>query len=329
MSVRDVVRGVEDRRRILPVIRRPLTSSTIVAFLVLIVFWAVTDILIPGFATLNHTQYVLQTGAFLGIVAAGQTLVVMMGGIDLSVSGVLALGGVVCAQLISANDVNPAVAIIVALAICTAIGLVNGFGILHLGLPPLVMTLAVLTIIQGGLLLYTAGSPRSATVPFLNTVADGNSLGIPNAFWVWVAILVFGVWLLSYSRYGRYAYAIGVNIRAARLSGVPLRGTTYLMYAVCGLLAGVAGILLFGYTNNSYLTMGDPYLLGSIAAVVLGGTSILGGKGHFLGTVAGALLLTVLGSVLPVWNIPQAGRDVIEGVLIILLLLAYARERAD
>lgn len=310
-------------------VRQILANGTLLAFLVLLVFWGITDALVHGFATLNHTQYVLQIGAFLGIVAAGQTLVVMMGGIDLSVSGVLALGAVVCAQLISANNVNPAIAVVIALVVCVSIGLVNAFGIVRLGLPPLVMTLAVLTIIQGSLLIYTSGSPKSANVPFLGALSSGSTADIPNAFWVWVVVSVLGVWLLNFSRFGRYVYAIGVNPVAARLSGVNVYLTTYLMYATCSLFAGIAGILLFGYTGNSYLTMGDPYLLGSIAAVVLGGTSILGGRGQFVGTIGGALLLTVLNSVLPVWNIPQAGRQILEGALIIILLLVYARERTS
>jgi len=326
MSANAAVSRPEDRQSLSGLIRN---NATILAFLVLIVFWGATDVLVNGFFTLGHTQDILQFGAFLGIVAAGQTLVIMMGGIDLSVSGVLALGAVVCAQLIAANNFNPAVAIVIALVVCFAIGLLNGFGVLVLRLPPLVMTLAVYTIIQGGLLIYTQGSPKSANVPFLNALANGTILQIPNAFWLWAVISLFCLWLLSYSRFGRYVYAIGVNARAARMSGVNVTSTSYLMYGFCSLLAGVAGILLFGYTGNSYLTMGDPYQLGSIAAVVLGGTSILGGRGNYLGTIAGALLLTVLNSVLPVWNIQQAGREVIEGALIVLLLLAYAREKAE
>ncbi len=310
-------------------LRQVLSNGTVLAFIVLVIFWLATNALVPNFATLGHTRFILQTGSFLAIVAAGQTLVIMMGGIDLSVSGVLALGAIVCAQMISVNHFDPAVAIAVSLVVCSMIGLLNGFGVHVLRLPPLVMTLAVVTIIQGALLVYTAGSPKSASVDSLEALANGNTLGVPNAFLALVVVSVFCVWLLNFSRFGRYVYAIGVNAQAARLSGVNITSTTYLMYGLSGLLAGVAGLLLFGFTGNSYLGMGDPYQLGSIAAVVLGGTSILGGRGHYLGTIAGALLLTILSSVLPVWNIPQAGRDVTQGLLIIVLLLVYARERAD
>jgi ribose transport system permease protein len=308
-------------------VRRDLSNRTVLAFVVLVLFWIATNVWVPNFATVGHTQYVLQTGAFLGLVAAGQTLVIIIGGIDLSVSAVLALGAVVCAQLISANHLDPLEAIAISLAISTLVGFGNGLGIRKLRLPPLVMTLATLTIIQGGLLLYTNGSPKSARVPILQFLANDKTLGIPTAFLLLMVVSVFCIWLLNYSRFGRSAYAMGINAQAARLSGVNLDRTTYLMYALSGLLSGIAGLVLFGFTDNSYLAMGNPYQLGSIAAVVLGGTSILGGRGHYLGTVAGALLLTILTGLLPVLNIPQAGQNITQGLVVLGLLLIYSRER--
>lgn len=307
--------------------RARLTTTTALAYGVLVVLWLVTSLTVQGFGTIGHIRYVLQTGAFLGIVAAGQTLVVMTGGIDLSVAGVMALGAVVCPQLVTVSHLAPGLAIVLALAVCIVVGLTNGAGIAFLGVPPLVMTLAIESVIEGGLLIYTQGSPEGTHIAFLDTVANTSAVGLPTPFWIWMAISLGCLWLLVLSRHGRAMYALGANPLAARLSGVPVALTTLLVYALCSLLAGVAGLMLFGYSNSSDLSIGAPYVLNSIAAVVLGGTSILGGRGTYLGTIAGTLLIVVITTLLNVWNISEAGRQLVEGVLIILLLLIYARER--
>ncbi len=182
-------------------------------------------------------------------------------------------------------------------------------------------------MISGALLIYTNGSPSSAQIPLLDALANGSVAGIPLATVLWLAIAAAGVWLLHLSRLGRYAFALGTSEPASRASGVPVPVTTLVMYAACALLAGVAGLVLLGFTGTSSLTMGNPYQLLSIAAVVLGGTSILGGRGHLLGTVAGALLLTLLTALLVAWNLSEGLRQVSLGLLIIVLLLVYARER--
>jgi ribose transport system permease protein len=150
---------------------------------------------------------------------------------------------------------------------------------------------------------------------------------VPWAFVLWLAVTAAAGWLLHLSRTGRYAFALGAGEDAARASGVPLGATAFTAYVSCAVLAGVAGLVLLGFTGTSSLTMGNPYQLLSIASVVLGGTSILGGRGHLLGTVGGALLLTLLTALLISWNLSEGVRQVVLGVLIIGLLLVYARER--
>lgn len=297
-----------------------------IAYVVLVVVWLVTSLLISGFATLDHVYYILQIGSFLGIIAAGQTLVVIMAGIDLSVSGAVTLAAVVASQFLAAGY-GVTIAAAAALLASAAVGLVNAGGIVLLGVSPMVMTMAVVSIIEGVLLILTNGTPPAGKSPILNLLASGRLVGgVPNSVLIWIAVTLFVVWLLNYSRFGRYAYAIGTNPTAAEYSGVPIGFANVLFYVLCSVLAGLSGLLLLGYTGNPYLTMGTPYQLSSIAAVVLGGTSILGGRGSYLGTIAGALLLTVIISVLTVFNMSEAGRQVIQGALIIALLLVYGRD---
>jgi ribose transport system permease protein len=295
------------------------------AFAVLVITWAAAIGFVKGFDSVSSVRYILQTAAFLGIIAVGQTLVVMMSGIDLSVSGVVALSAVVCAQVTGSS--GGTAGILAALAISVTVGVVNAAGVTWLRVPPMVMTLATGTIIAGALLVYTNGAPKSASVPLLDALANDTLLGVPQSFLLWLGISAVAVWLLHFSRTGRYMFALGTSGPASRASGVPLAATTFASYAGCALLAGVAGLILLGFTGTSSLTMGNPYQLLSVAAVVLGGTSILGGTGHLLGTLAGTLLLTLLTAVLVVWNTSQGLRQAVLGLLIIALLFIYGRER--
>jgi ribose transport system permease protein len=295
------------------------------AFGVLVVTWLAAILFAKGFDSVSSVRYLLQTAAFLGIVGVGQTLVVMMSGIDLSVSGVVALSAVVCAQVASGS--GGTAGIVVALVASVVVGLANAAGTTWLRVPPMVMTLATGTIVAGALLVYTNGSPKSAKVPLLGSLANDRVVGIPLAFLLWLAITAVAAWLLHASRVGRYVFALGNGERASRASGVPLARTAFVAYGLCSLLAGVSGLVLLGFTSTSSLTMGNPYQLLSIASVVLGGTSILGGRGHVLGTVAGALMLTLLTALLASWNTSEGVRQIVLGLLIIALLLAYARER--
>jgi ribose transport system permease protein len=280
-----------------------------ITFLVLLILWAYSLFRVAGFRTVEYNLFTLRVAAFLGIVAAGQTLVVLMGGIDLSVAAVVTMAGVIGGNLLA--QVGEAGGIVLTLVICALVGVANGIGVVTLRLPPLVMTLASLNVIQGVLLVYNAGKPVSGRSDFLNYWA----LGVIS---VVCAVLLYG------TPYGRGVYAIGNNPRAALLSGAPVGRVQIVTYALCSLLAGVAGLLILGRTGYSSKTAGDPYLLMSIAAVVIGGTSILGGRGKFIGTIGGALVLTILVNVLTVENIPEAGRMIVQGALILILLIAYA-----
>ncbi len=302
--------------------RRFRLDPTILTFLILIALWAFSLIRVEGYRTVEYNLFTLRVASFLGVVAAGQTLVVLMGGIDLSVAAVVTMAGVVGGNLITQYGQFWGIALTLLAAI--VVGIANGVGVALLRLPPLVMTLASLSVVQGILLVYNAGKPVSGKSSFLSHWALDTLWGIPTPVYVVAAVTLVALVLLHLTAFGRGVYAIGNNPRAALLSGVPIGRIQIATYSLCSLCAGIAGLLLLGRTGYSSKTAGDPYQLMSIAAVVIGGTSILGGRGKFIGTIGGALVLTILVNILTVENIPESGRMIIQGVLILGLLIAYA-----
>ncbi len=297
-------------------------DPVVLTAIVLAVVWIYSLLRVEGYRTLDYNLFTLRVTAFLIIVAAGQTMVVLTGGIDISVAGTIGLAGVVGGVLVTNMGEFPGIAL--TLLITALVGLVNGLGAVVLRLPPLVMTLATLSIIQGGLLIYNAGNPVSGNSPFLTHLSNDSLWKIPMPVIVALVVIAVGVFLLRRTTYGRGVYAVGNNPRAAALSGVPTALVQISTYMLSSLCAGITGLLLLGWTGYSYLNMGDPYLLTSIAAVVVGGTSILGGRGSLVGTVLGALLLNILVNILVVEKIPEAGRIMIQGALILALLIVYS-----
>ena len=264
----------------------------------------------------------LQVGAFLGIVAAGMMVVILLGHIDLSVPWTLA------AAAMMATAVGGPLAIPVGLGIGLAVGIFNGIGVAYLRVPSMIFTLGVNAMLRGLMVMHTGGfAPQTHATEIMTFLATGHVLGIPMALFVWGVLSLAMVFLLRRTVFGRYVYAIGNREAAAYLSGVPTRLVLVAAFALCGLCAGLAGVLLAGYSTKAYQGMGDAYLLPSIAAVVIGGTHILGGKGRYAGTVVGTVLITLLSSVLSVMQMPEAGRQIIYGLVIIVMLLAYGRSR--
>jgi ribose transport system permease protein len=303
-------------------LRHVRIDPVVITFAVLLLLWCFSLYRNEGFRTFNYNMLTLRVAAFLAIVAAGQTLVILMGGIDLSVAAVITMTGVLCGNLMT--QIGEAGGIIVTLLIAILVGVMNGLGVTLLRLPPLVMTLATLSIIQGVLLVYNAGKPVSGKSEFLEFWAKEEILQLPAAVWVLGAVSLLCVALLHFTPYGRGIYAIGNNPRAAYISGVPTTAIQIATYGLCSFFAGITGLLLLGRTGYSSKTAGDPYMLMSIAAVVIGGTSIIGGRGKYIGTIGGALIMTILINLLTVENVSEAARMMIQGGLILALLIAYA-----
>jgi ribose transport system permease protein len=180
------------------------------------------------------------------------------------------------------------------------------------------MTLAVNVILQGAILVYTGGAPAATAPPVLQFLAVGRVAGIPVVLILWAALAVLASFLLSKTSFGRQLYAVGSSRTVAEFSGVPTGRVTILTYTLSGSTAALAGILLTGFTGQAYLGMGDPYLFTSIAAVAIGGVSILGGSGHYVGTIAGALVLTILAGLLPALDLSNGALLVVYGLVILV-----------
>ncbi|MGJ4931161.1 ABC transporter permease [Bradyrhizobium sp. HKCCYLS2038] len=278
-------------------------------------------------------EYLLQqlkVASFLGVIATGMMLVILLGQIDLSVPWVVTSGAMMACAAAAHGTTGAILAIPFGILCGAAIGLLNGIGVAYLRIPSMIITLATNAVAQGLMVAYTGGfSPQDSASKAMRYLATGNAVpGLPNAVLAWAIIGGAAIWLLSRTTFGRAIYAIGNRERAAYLSGIDTRRVTMLAFALSGALAAFGGVLLAGYASKAAQSMGDAYLLPSIAAVVLGGTHILGGRGSYLGTIAGVILITLLQSILSVMQISEAGRQLIYGAVIILMLLIYGRQKA-
>ena len=268
----------------------------------------------------NYLMQQLQIGAFLGIVAAGQMIVILIAQIDLSVPWTLT------AAAMMATGVGGPWAIPVGLAVGLLVGVVNGLGVAYLRVPSMIFTLGVNAVMRGLMVARTGGfAPQTSATDLMRTLAADHWFGVPAALYVWLGVSALIAVMLQRTLLGRYIYALGNREAAAYLAGVNTRAVTVACFAISGLMAGLAGVLLAGYSQKAYQGMGDAYLLPAIAAVVIGGTNILGGRGRYLGTLVGVILIVLLNSVLSIMEMPEAGRQVIYGGVIILMLLVYGR----
>jgi ribose transport system permease protein len=299
-------------------------SPILLAYLAALLLFLAVSLYSPGFANPAHVATLITLASFIGIVAIGQTLVIIGGGIDLSVPWILNSAAILVTAL--AHGQNWPLVWIVPLILLfgCVVGVINGVGIALLRVPPIVMTMSVNVITQGLLLIVTRGFPPPLAPKALTFIAAGKLGPVPVMLLVWVVLGAIIVVVERRTTFGRFLYAVGSNRTVATLSGVPIVRTTVTAYALSGATAALAGILLCGYSRQAYLGMGDPYLFTSIAAVAIGGASILGGTGSYLGTIAGALVLTILTGVLPIFRLDIGALRIIYGLVILVTVTISA-----
>lgn len=294
-----------------------------------ILLLAIGGIIFPAFLSPGYLLQQLQIASFLGVIAAGATLVILLGHIDLSVpAGITAVAVLTTTVAGSSTPSVAAVAIPIGLLGGALIGLINGIGVAFFRLPSMVWTLAMNSMLVGAVVFFTGGfKPRGVAPPLSISLALDRTLGIPNAFLFWIAVMIVIGLLFKRTVFGRYILATGSSEKAVYLSGIRVRLVTTMTFVAAGVFTAIGAILLAGYANQAYQGMGDAYMMPVLTAVVIGGTSILGGKGSYAGTVVGALFITLLSSILSVLQMPEAFRQIVFGLIILSMLLIRRFER--
>lgn len=277
----------------------------------------------PSFDSLTHLGTLVVLASFVIVIGFGQGLAILTGGLDLSLPYVMTFAAVELALANSSAHSSLVWSTLWVLGLCVMIGVVNGLGIVWLKLSPIVMTLATNTVLNGGVLVLTNGAPGGSSPGALLTLMNGQLFGnVPILVLPLAGFVIAGVVLLERTTFGRRVYAVGNSPTVAWLSGVNVGAIVVSVYAVSALCSGLGGLMLLGFANQSFIGMGDQYLLPSIAAVVIGGASALGGRGKYIGTIGGAILLEALSAVLGALSQSAAVQDILYGLIILLAMLA-------
>jgi ribose transport system permease protein len=304
---------------------KKILSSTMTRVLLMIaVLYAISGILEINYFRPGHFMSILVLACFLGIICVGQTMIILTGGADLSVAYTVTLSAAVFAQTTKLTG-SGLLGFAAAMGAGILMGLFKGLGVACLEITPMVMTLATNSILMSTTFLYTQGVLKGTSPDLVTTLAQGSVLGFRYCVLLWILIGVFTILLLRKPVFGRKIYAIGSALRVSRLSGIDTRLTLIGVYIIASVMMTMAGIMLIGYLGYPNYTMGDNYQLISIAAVVIGGTSILGGHGSYLGTMGGVVIIYLIQSILIILDIAEAGREIINGVIILLVLFVYGR----
>lgn len=310
------------------IIKQSAGSSQVMVYVILAVLLLAAQLMSPGYLKPTHIAGILRLASFMGIAAIGQNLTILTGGIDLSIANTITFANVIAAQIMMGKNENMLTALAAVILMGIAVGFINGVGIHWLKIPPFIMTLGVGTVIQGVFLIYTKGAPKGNAAPMLKAICGQSFIGILSGIVVIWAVMAFvTIILLRNTPYGRRLYSVGTNEQASKFSGIHTGRITFSVYLISAVIAAVSGFFLVGYTGTSFLDVGSSYNTKTIAAVIIGGTAITGGRGGYIGTIAGAVIMTILDDFLTIVSIPEAGRQIMQGVIIILLVLVYSREK--
>ncbi len=303
------------------------SQSLLALFVLMVLLTIFTD----SFLSTENMWNVLRQVSINLCLSVGMTLVIISSGIDLSVGAILAFSGAVCAGLLKWGIALEAFdlwigftvlgAVIAAALVGYLLGWFNGWVITKFTVPPFVATLAMLTIARGMSYLYTQGKPISNLGEGFEFIGSGWWLGIPVPVWISIGVVLIFVFITKKTSLGRFIYAIGGNERAALLSGVPVKKVKRLVYAISGLMAAIGGVLITSRLNSAQPNAGMSYELDAIAAIVIGGTSLSGGKGTVMGTVLGVLLIGVLNNGLVLLNVSPFWQQVVKGLVILLAVV--------
>lgn len=295
-------------------------------FWVLVILIVIMSFVNKAFLTPINLLNVAKQTSITAIIGVGMTFVLITGGIDLSVGSVMALAGTLAASTAVADKGIPLiVTLIVGMGIGSFCGLLNGIGVAYVGFPPFIMTLGMMTIARGSAMVYTNGIPIFGLSSTFNGITSGKLFGIPYLVYYMIVVFILGFIILNKTVFGRRIYAIGGNQEAARLSGVSVSKITVLVYVISGFLAGLAGILICSRITSGNATVAEGYEMNAISSAVIGGVSMSGGAGSVIGTIIGALILTIIQNSFDIMGVNSFYQDVIKGIIILLAVFLDIR----
>lgn len=315
--------------------KRIKISPPIAALILAVVLFILSGLLPNGYGNdigvaVAQATNIVRLSVFLGVIAAGQTLVIISGygGIDLSSGSVVTLTAILTYVIVNGNNEKVLFALLVSFLVGALIGWLNGLGITFLRISPFVMTLGMAGVVTGAIIVINHGNVSGKVAPIMTQLIARPLIGrIPGAIIIWI---IFGIlmWLLlERTTFGKNLFAIGVNRVTAKLSGVNVTRMNLAVYTLAGALAGFGGFLVVGNTGVVFINLGQPFLFPSIAAVAVGGTLLSGGKGSYWGTMAGAIVLTLLTSLLTTMQMPDSVRRMVLGGTLLVLISIYGRQR--
>lgn len=303
------------------------SGSIILTFLVAFLLFAFISVVKPGYANIANIRVLSISIAILGLTALGQTLPILTGGMDLSIPWMFCIGGYLCAALTGGDNSKLIYAVPAVLIVGLVMGTFNGFGIAFVGIAPVIMTMASNIIFQGLLVGLTEGTPGGRIPDALKSLAlEGNSI-VGRLFIVWLVISVAAWLLLVKTPYGRRIYAVGNSETCSLYSGINVKLMKLSAYALCGMMAALAGMLYAGRVSQLYLGMGDTYQMASVSAVAVGGVSLVGGSGSYIGAMAGCFVIVILEGLLAAMSFSQGVQKIIYGIVLFLAVLLSSRKK--
>jgi ribose transport system permease protein len=311
----------ESRRRHLGRFRTLLVSAPV--WIAVVLLFLLASAISPAFMSVGELRNIFQITAFLGIAAIGQTIALMVGGIDLSIGGVVTLTNILATSLMDGRNG----AILPSIGACLLggilIGLVNGTLIAYLRVTPMIATLSTNSILFGIALVYTGGAPHGSAAPLFIPIGQGHIGSVPASGVSWIVVALAMAYVLRRTVFGRWVYAVGANPVAARLMGVPVQPVLLASYVLSSLMAVLCGLLITAYIGNPSLGIGDQFLLTSVAAAVVGGTALTGGVGSVVSTIGGALFIMEANSFTNIAHMSTGTQFIVQGVIIALSVLVY------
>jgi len=287
---------------------------------VVVLLYLVSGLFSPGMFQVSQVLNILQVAAFLGVVATGQTLALLAGGIDLSVAGVVTMANIVSTGLMAGRDGNMFIAVGSCILVAAVVGLINGLMITVVRVAPLIATLGMNSILFGAALVYTNGAPHGGIAPGFAFFGQGHLMAFPISTVCWLVVALTIAWVTRRTVFGRQLYAVGASAAAAQMMGIPARRIVIIAYILSSVMAVLGGLLITSYIGSPSLGIGDQFLLSSIA---VGGTALTGGIGSIVGTIGGTIFVTELNSFTNIVRVSTGTQFVLQGVVIALSVLLY------